>query len=106
MFGLLVLAGHNAMLFMTLLPLELVYDYTKRVQIKRSAKAALYRREIAQGNLVAFEVFPVRSKDGAEIYPDSKAYGVWAWCTQSLDRAESCFSYIESGEFVIPTGCP
>lgn len=75
-------------------------------QIKRSNKAALYKRETMEGNFVSYEVFAVKSKNGQEVYPQKHAFGKWAWCPISIDKAEIYFNRIDSEETVIPNVDP
>lgn len=67
--------------------------------VKRTAKAALYKRETPEGAPVSYEVFAIRSKNGAEIYPARTAYGqgqlTWAWCPISLEKAEKIFNLVD-----------
>ncbi len=77
-------------------------DDNRFTQLKRSASAAIYKRETMEGNLVSYEVFAVKSKNGVEVYPQKHAFGKWAWCPISLDKAEIYFDRIDSSETVIP----
>lgn len=76
-------------------------------QVKRSDKAAIYRRETAEGQLVSFEVFAVRSKDGAEVYPNQKAVqNRWCMCPTNETKANTWFDRFNNGEVVIPNVDP
>jgi hypothetical protein len=75
--------------------------------VKRNAKAAIYKRETAEGQFVSFEVFAVKSKDGMEIYPNQKAVQAkWAFCPMNLDRANTWFDRIVNGDVLIPNVDP
>lgn len=71
--------------------------------VKRNDKAAIYKRETAEGQFVSFEVFAIKSKDGVEIYPNQKAVQAkWAFCPMNKQRAEVWFDRITNGDIVIP----
>lgn len=74
-------------------------------QIKRSDKAALYKRETPEGQFVSYEVFAIKSKNDAEVYPNKTAFGrgimTWAWCPIDLNRAEVYYNRLENGEVLL-----
>jgi hypothetical protein len=71
--------------------------------VKRNNKAAIYKRETAEGQFVSFEVFAIKSKDGAEVYPNQKAVQAkWAFCPMSEERANVWFDRIMNGDVTIP----
>jgi hypothetical protein len=73
-------------------------------QIKRSDKAALYKRETLEGAPVSYEVFAIKTKNDAEIYPAKHAFGGilgWAWCPIQLEKAETYFSRLNNGEVTL-----
>jgi hypothetical protein len=71
-------------------------------QIKRSNKAAIYKRETPEGQFVSYEVFAIKTKNGAEVYPKKIAFGrgtmTWAWCPIDLKRAEVYYNRLENEE--------
>jgi hypothetical protein len=78
-----------------------VLDNNKFTQVKRSDKAALYKRETMEGALVSYEVFSIRIKNDAEVYPKKHAFGgilAWAWCPITMDRAELYYGRLERDE--------
>lgn len=66
------------------------------VQIKRSNTAYLYEISDTFG-AKWYEVF--RRKENARFgtitYPKQKAFGVWAWCCKSLEKASQRFENLE-----------
>jgi hypothetical protein len=75
--------------------------------VKRNDKAAIYKRETAEGQFVSFEVFAIKSKDGVEIYPNQKAVQTkWAFCPMNLERAKTWFDRIVNGDVIIPNVDP
>lgn len=75
--------------------------------VKRNDKAAIYRRETAEGQFVSFEVFAIMTKDGAEIYPNQKAVqNRWCTCPTSEAKANTWFDRFVNGEVVIPNVDP
>jgi hypothetical protein len=73
-------------------------------QIKRSDKAACYKRETLEGSLVSYEVFAIKTKNDAEIYPAKHAFGGvlgWAWCPISPEKAELYFDRLNKGEITL-----
>lgn len=91
-------------LFLTMKQLETQFtlDNNNFTQVKRSAKAALYKRETLEGAFISFEVFSIKSKDGVEVYPNQTAAGKWCWCPIKAERAEKYFNNIDSGDIVVP----
>lgn len=81
---------------------QFVAEDNQFTQVKRSDKAALYKRETLEGNFVSYEVFPIMTKNGKEIYPEKHAFSKWAWCPISEDRATVYFNRLENDEIVIP----
>ena len=75
-------------------------------QVKRNNKAAIYKRETLEGHLVSYEVFAIKSKAGAEVYPNQQAMSVWAFCPISPDRANTYFDRITNGDTPIPNVDP
>lgn len=72
-------------------------------QLKRNDKAALYKRETAEGTFVSFEVFAIMTKNDAEIYPNQRAVQMkWCFCPTSEDRANLWFDRFTNGDVVIP----
>lgn len=67
-------------------------------QIKRTKYAFLY--EVSENNLVHYEVFKRRENTIYDCisYPSDKAFGVWAWTCDTLERAEDKFNEIEFNE--------
>lgn len=78
------------------LPSQFEAENQKFSQVKRSDKAALYKRENPDGSLVSYEVFAVRTKNGSEVYPNKTAFGkgefTWAWCPIELAKAEQLYA--------------
>jgi hypothetical protein len=75
--------------------------------VKRNDKAAIYRRETAEGQFVSFEVFAIMTKDGMEIYPNQKAVqNRWCTCPTSEAKANTWFDRFVNGEVVIPNVDP
>ncbi len=81
-------------------------DSDQFTQIKRSDKAALYKRETAEGAFITFEVFAIKAKNDVEVYPNEDAMSKWAWCPISQTRAETYFKRINDGEIAIPNVDP
>ncbi len=74
--------------------------------VKRTDKAAIYKRESSTGEFISFEVFAIMTKDGMEIYPNKTAFGrgplTWAWCPILEDRANVYYDRLNNGDVVIP----
>jgi hypothetical protein len=87
---------------MNQLQVTFTQDNNVFTQLKRSDKAALYKRETMEGAFVGHEVFAIMTKDGSEIYPQKQAFGQWAWTPMALERAEVYFNRLDKGEVVIP----
>lgn len=74
-------------------------------QIKRTADVALYQRVTKDGRTFAYEVFVVKvikagtvfakgaapTKEDQESYPGKAAFGRYAYCCKTLERAEQFF---------------
>lgn len=67
-------------------------------QIKRTKYAFLY--EVSENNLTHYEVFKRQENSLYDCisYPTDKAFGVWAWTCDTLERAEDKFNEIELNE--------
>lgn len=65
-------------------------------QIKRSKHAYLY--EVKGNGLPHYEIFKRKENTMYEVvsYPTNKAFGIWAWTTTSLDRANKIFNQLNS----------
>lgn len=87
---------------MKTLETQFVNDDNTFTQIKRTDKAALYKRETLEGNFVSYEVFQIKTKDGQEIYPTQESFSKWAWCPILEDRANTVYDRINNGDMVIP----
>lgn len=75
--------------------------------VKRNDKAAIYKRETAEGRFVSFEVFAIMTKDGMEIYPNLKAVqNKWCTCPTSEAKANIWFDRFTNGDIVIPNVDP
>jgi hypothetical protein len=75
--------------------------------VKRNDKAAIYKRETAEGQFVSFEVFALRSKNGMEIYPNQTAVkNRWCMCPTSETKANTWFDRFTNGDIVIPNVDP
>lgn len=75
--------------------------------VKRNDKAAIYRRETAEGQFVSFEVFALLTKDGMEIYPNQKAVqNRWCMCPTSEAKANTWFDRFTNGDVAIPNVDP
>lgn len=61
-------------------------------QIKKSEYAYLY--EVKEGDFLRYEIFKhVENKHfNCVSYPSSKAFGSWAWTTDSIERAFDIFN--------------
>lgn len=74
-------------------------ENNKFTQVKRSDKAALYKRETLEGQFVSYEVFAIRTKNDVEIYPNKTAFGrgvtSWAFCPMDLKRADVYYDRFE-----------
>lgn len=71
------------------------FTFTK---IKESEKAFIY--EVDSGcSKKHYEVFRKKAKTNSVMFcfPTSKAFGIWAWCTNSLDRTVKIFDEINQG---------
>jgi hypothetical protein len=77
-------------------------DNNNFTQVKRSDKAAVYRRETLEGAHVSFEVFAIRTKDEQEVYPNQKAMSRWAWCPVLEKDADKWYNRFNKGEIPIP----
>ena len=78
---------------------------TKFRQLQKSDKAYLYELKDVETNKIYYEVFERRiSKESEfvingtlikyeekEIYPKSNAFGDWAWCCNSFEKAQIKF---------------
>ncbi len=71
-------------------------------QIKRTNKAAMYKREGLDGSFVCYEVFAIMTKNGNEVYPNPSSFNKWAWCPVSEERANQWYDRLNKGEIVIP----
>jgi hypothetical protein len=85
---------------------QFTQDNHNFTQVKRSSKAAIYKRETLEGTFISFEVFAILSKDGEEVYPNQSSIGKWAWTPIKQDRAERYFNNIENGDTPIPSVDP
>lgn len=75
--------------------------------VKRNDKAAIYRRETADGDFVSFEVFALLAKDGMEIYPNQKAVqNRWCMCPMTEAKANTWFDRFSNGDVQIPNVDP
>lgn len=75
--------------------------------VKRNDKAAIYKRETAEGQFVSFEVFAIMIKDGSEIYPNQKAVqNRWCVCPMTEAKANTWFDRFSNGEVTIPNVDP
>lgn len=75
--------------------------------VKRNDKAAIYKRETAEGQFVSFEVFALLTKDGMEIYPNQKAVqNRWCMCPTSEAKANTWFDRFTNGDVAIPNVDP
>jgi hypothetical protein len=75
--------------------------------VKRNDKAAIYKRETAEGQFVSFEVFAIMTKDGSEIYPNQKAVqNRWCVCPMTEAKANTWFDRFVNGEVTIPNVDP
>lgn len=61
-------------------------------QIQQSNKAYIYK--VDTGCSIYYEVFKKKAKTNSvhHCYPTSKAFGLWAWTYQSLDKAINKFN--------------
>ena len=68
-------------------------------QIRKGFRAYLYRVDTEEG-LTFYEVFKRRENKTFSCisYPTSKAFGVWAWTTRDIERAQQRFEDIEEKE--------
>lgn len=64
-------------------------------QLKRDGNAYLYEVSDEEGRK-HYEVFEhkVNVQFDCISYPKSKAFGVWAWCVSSLERAVEKFNWV------------
>ena len=64
-------------------------------QIKATKYAYLY--EVSENNIIHYEVFKRYENTLYDCvsYPTDKAFGVWAWTTTSLERAEDMLNSLE-----------
>lgn len=82
--------------------------------VKRNDKAAIYERTSPDGGFPMYEVFAIKTvkagtklpdgnevKESYEKYPTKNAFGKWAWCTTSVDRANKHFDRICGNEAVV-----
>lgn len=68
-------------------------------QLKRNDKAALYKRTNLEGGFVSYEVFAIKTKNGAEIYPNKIAVlKKWCYCPVAEDRANLWFDRFTNDE--------
>lgn len=75
--------------------------------VKRNDKAAIYKRETAEGQFISFEVFAIMTKDGFEIYPNQKAVqNRWCMCPMTEAKANTWFDRFTNGDVVIPNVDP
>lgn len=75
--------------------------------VKRNDKAAIYKRETAEGQFVSFEVFALLTKDCMEIYPNQKAVqNRWCMCPTSEAKANTWFDRFTNGDVAIPNVDP
>lgn len=75
--------------------------------VKRNDKAAIYKRETAEGQFVSFEVFAIMSKDGMEVYPNQAAVrNRWCVCPMTETKAETWFDRFTNGDVTIPNVDP
>jgi hypothetical protein len=81
---------------------QFTLDNHNFTQVKRSSKAAIYKRQTIEGKFISFEVFSIKSKDGAEVYPNVTAVGKWCWAPIKLERAEKYFNGLDCGDIVVP----
>lgn len=65
-------------------------------QISRTNCAYLY--EVRGNNTIHYEVFKRRENSMYDVvsYPSNKAFGVWAWTTSSLERANEIFNNLNT----------
>lgn len=72
-----------------------VKDYVFN-QIRRTNRAYLY--EVRGNNTIHYEVFKRRENSMHDVvsYPSNKAFGVWAWTTSSLERANEIFNNLNT----------
>jgi len=67
--------------------------------VKRNDKAAIYKRETAEGQFVSYEVFAILTKDGMEIYPNQAAVrNRWCVCPLNEAKANVWFDRYTNGE--------
>ena len=68
------------------------YEFT---QMKATDYAFMY--EVSKSDTLHYEIFKRRenTRFNSVSYPTDKAFGVWAWTTASLERAEDIFNSIE-----------
>ena len=68
------------------------YEFT---QMKATDYAFMY--EVSKSDTLHYEIFKRRenTRFNSVSYPTDKAFGVWAWTTSSLERAEDIFNSIE-----------
>ncbi|WP_307305036.1 hypothetical protein [Epilithonimonas hungarica] len=61
-------------------------------KIQESEKAFVF--EVNTGCSIHYEVFKKKAKTNSKryCYPTSKAFGIWAWCPSTLDRAIEIFN--------------
>lgn len=90
------------------LPSEYNMANTKYVykQVKRGEKAVMYRLHGAE--FVSFEVFKIKVRKATEMMgkhipereklPGNEDFGVWAWETNTEDKAEAIFQRLELAE--------
>ena len=64
-------------------------------QIKSSDYAYLY--EVSENNVIHYEVFKrlENARFNCVSYPTDKAFGIWAWTCETLERAEDKFNEVE-----------
>lgn len=75
--------------------------------VKRNDKAAIYKRETAEGQFVSFEVFAIMTKDGMEVYPNQKAVqNRWCMCPMTEAKATTWFDRFTNGDVAIPNVDP
>lgn len=67
-------------------------------QIQQSEKAYIYKVDTKYS--IYYEVFKkvIKTNSTGHCYPTSKAFGLWAWTYQSLDKAITKFNQLNKVE--------
>lgn len=66
-------------------------------QTDKSNYAYIYERMYEEsGKIICYEVFERKENErfGCVSYPNSKSFGVWAWCCKDYEKAKKRFDFL------------